>query len=165
MRVKRHILCLDVSLRNIGYAVFDFPQERILCVGVMRTQRKKGTRLADNFRCLSELLAQLDAVASRFSIAFVLAEFPTGGSMNAHASNTMGLVTGMLFAWLKGRHYHFKAIRPMEIKRLIRPKGAVSKEDVQDFVRRKYGSSVLPKQRWREHIADAIACYDAFARR
>lgn len=112
--------------------------------------------------CLNTVRGQaryLGAIMDRHKISCVVAELPTGASRSSRSIRAMAMAFATIVTFCAARNIRLVPIKPSSIKRLV-SKGAVSKEAVQNFVTKRYGSTLLDsiKRSKREHVADAVAC-------
>ncbi len=159
---KNHTyLALDVALANLGWAVVS--NNLVLHSGVISTPpRSKKTHgyLADhNILRVRHLVTHLNLIVDEHTPCEVIAEFPTGGGISATAVSAMAMATGIVATYFTARGLKIIPVQPNESKRLVNARGKVSKGDIQEYVCQQFPTLTLPKQAWREHIADALAAY------
>jgi len=160
-RTRRNILLLDIGFANLGVAVVNCKTNQVLYADTLRpdTKKVKGAVIESTIQMIAEQVRQLKAVCKVTKPFLALAEYPHGGAKSASAMRAMNLAIGMLTAFLIMQDIPFVPIRPTETKHLIRPKGEVTKEEIQELCKASFGN-VLPKQKCRaEHAADALALY------
>jgi Holliday junction resolvasome RuvABC endonuclease subunit len=102
---------------------------------------------------------------ARYQCRLIVAELPTGGSKSSRAASMMAMASAVTFCLSISRKVPLVCMRPAQTKALVRAKGEVSKQEVQDLVRAHYphgAESLWPKNASREHVADAMACWMAY---
>lgn len=156
---RRNALFLDAGFASCGAVVINTRNMKILAVRVLTSEKRQSESLAQgNARRSKEIALQLDRLATDYRVSFVAGELPHGGAKSARAMSAMSMATAIIAVFCAIRGLRFYSVTPNEVKRLVRPKGAVSKEDVQEFVEKEIGYPFLPKKKeYREHIADAVA--------
>lgn len=163
------VLCLDVAFANTGVAVFCPRRERFIHAEVITTgpsKLSKAVYAVDDYqRRSAELFSRLDTIMVRHGCRKIVAEMPTGGSKSSRAASMMAMASAIVFCLSISRKVPLVCMRPSQTKALVRPKGEVSKQEVQDLVRASYphgAESLWPKNASREHVADAMACWMAY---
>lgn len=164
------VLCLDVAFANTGAAVFCLRQERFIHAEVITTSPSKLGKsmyaVDDYHRRSTELFSRLDTIMVRHGCRKIVAEMPTGGSKSSRAASMMAMASAIVFCLSISRKVPLVCMRPSQTKALVRPKGEVSKEEVQALVGAAFphgAESLWPKNASREHVADAMACWMAYA--
>jgi Holliday junction resolvasome RuvABC endonuclease subunit len=161
---------MDVGFRNTGIVAYNTSQEYFcrFCYIPTQTDETAPYKTPDNVRCCREIYTQIFEFLELVGIdriRVITAELPHSGGKSARAHAAMGMsvaVIACVLAELKRRHckVHFEPVTPLESKRLVRKKGKVSKEDIQNLIEKRYGK-ILPRKKYiREHIADAMAAVE-----
>ena len=151
-----NILCLDVAFANLGYAVFSKTEREFIDYGVISVEKEETRYVAEsNQRRCSSIALSLDRLIRQHSPALVIAELPHGGAISSRASVCMGMSVGVVSAMVAIHALTLVVVQPSAIKRLVAPKGAVTKEDVIQCLKTKFGIE-LPRSGRTEHIADAM---------
>ncbi len=163
------VLCLDVAFANTGVAVFCPRRERFTHAEVVTTapaaNRKDIYAVDDHQRRCSELFSRLETIMERHGCRQIVAELPSGGSKSSRAASMMAMAAAVVFSLSTARRIPLVCMRPSQTKQLVRPKGEVTKEDVQVLVRKHFphaAETLWPKTASREHVADAMACWMAY---
>lgn len=172
MKLPATALCLDVSLVATGCAVWRPDVQRFIysdCIKTKPTPKKKRSiyMVEDNLRRYYEIAERVRKLIRRYNCFIVFAELPTGGAQSMKPAVAMAASTAVVATtcFLCGVMLH--PIQPLESKRLVSDKGAVTKEDIQKYVRKKFPESakLLPDDSTKEHIADAMALIAVAQRR
>ena len=157
-KVRSKYLALDVGFSFLGWAVYDPLPDTFSHSGVVFTSKEPSRYVVcDYVRRCQELAGELESLMQRFKLSVVFAEVPTGGAKSSKASVQMAMAVGVVTAVVFKQGVTFIPILPIHSKRIVTPKGSVSKEDVQKYIEGRYGTKLLPKlKERREHIADAM---------
>ncbi|ACL06259.1 hypothetical protein Dalk_4581 [Desulfatibacillum aliphaticivorans] len=179
------ILALDVGLSNTGYCVFENgkPQEWGVCT--TSPVKKKTVRVADDRADRSASLArQIRAVVEKHGVTGIVGELPSGGAQSAKAMGDMTQAVGIVAATAALLGIPAEWCTPTDVKKAATGKASASKEEIADAMAKKYGLEKVVKhtkeskktgKRSRlltyggiafgnfEHIADAMAAYNALA--
>lgn len=164
------IVCMDVGYRNTGLAAFNRVSGTFqhLCYVATEKDATAQYRTQDHVSCCRFIYSSVLSYLTKIGLSRIhriVAELPVSGGKSASAHSAMGMsiaITSSVIQELQNRGLgiEFTAITPMEIKHLVRRKGIVSKEEIQNLIEKRYGK-ILPKKKYmREHIADAMACME-----
>lgn len=155
----KHLLCLDAGFAAMGYAVISLPDERIIEHGTVTTKpanKKLGVRVADDLfqRCQSTV-RELSSVVLKYSVNGVVVELPHGGAQSASAARAMAMATALVACLTEHHGLPVECTTPDAGKRIVKPKGPVTKEEVAARVQERFN---LPAP-LSEHASDAAAAY------
>lgn len=171
-----HVLALDPSFRNTGWAVvrLEPEQEVVLAVGCISTKKanKKQKAFAgdDNHRCAQEIARVLGRLLEEWMPEIVCAE-AQAGSKSSKAAMLMGMGWGIISALTEVREVPVLQVTPVAIKEANTGSKKASKDEIEQAVRQRYPevealletAGVKPAQ--CEHVWDAlsaaIACFDS----
>lgn len=106
----------------------------------------------------------LKSVIEDWDLECATAEFPSGGGMSKNAVAGMAMATGLVAATLGTCGLAVVPVHPNESKRLVKPKGEVSKKELEQFLAKSYDLSGIIKTAKREHVTDAIASFEVARR-
>jgi Holliday junction resolvasome RuvABC endonuclease subunit len=157
------ILLLDAGFANLGYAVVDPNSVKkpfeLLETGVIKTVRDKSLPSAhDSSNRVAELFRGLKQIAYRFELNAICAEYPHGGAKSSSAIKAMSFASAVITCFATSESVKLKIVSPMEVKKTIRPKGKVEKEEIMSNVSKIFPDYSFPKVKARyEHVADAIS--------
>jgi Holliday junction resolvasome RuvABC endonuclease subunit len=160
VKVKRPLcgLFIDAGFANCGAVVIDIRTWKIRAYRVLRTEvRDKESQALGFFRRAREQAFQLQRLCSDHNVQFLCGELPTGGSKSARALAFMSMANVILSVFCALQNKDFLPVTPTEIKRLVRPKGAVDKKEVEPLVEEAFGKFLPKKKETREHLSDAAA--------
>lgn len=157
-KVVSYYLALDIGYRSLGWAVYDPMRESFVFSGVITTSKEASRYVVcDYIRRCQEIATALESLIQRFKLKVIFAETPTGGGKSSRAIVQMSMAVGVVSAVVSRYDVNFIPILPIHSKKVVKSKGAVSKEDIQNYIEGRYGNKVLPKAKnKREHIADAM---------
>lgn len=155
----KNILCIDAGFSSCGFAVVELPTERIVTFGTIETKptnKKHAVRVADDtFRRCQEVFRQLSAVVQDCGIKAVVVELPNGGAKSANAAKCMAMASSIVACLVESFSLPCEPTTPDAGKRLVNPKGAVTKDEVAEHVQNHWDLPLpLP-----EHVSDALAAY------
>ncbi len=164
MKVRSYILALDTGFANMGYAVVDtrLVKQGFVDAGCITTERGSHPSVAlENIARCTQLFNRLATIMEQYPLRAIVAEYPFGGSRNMKAASAMAMSSAVVTCFALHAGCHIFPVTPNEVKRLVnpKPKAAVSKKEVIEFVIERYGSELLPENALREHTADAMAAY------
>jgi Holliday junction resolvasome RuvABC endonuclease subunit len=160
LKLASNVLCLDVGLCNTGVAVYSPRLRKFIHTECLRTAKDNEARYVadDNHRRYRYLAGSLSRLVKRWRVSLVVAEMPHGGSKSMKAATSMVAASALVCATFEVLGVTMLATRPNETKRLVRGKGPVDKQEVIEYVSKRYGSRLIPNNKTAEHIADAMAC-------
>lgn len=162
MQVKTTVLCLDAGFRNLGIAIWDCTAKRFT-YSIALSFPKSDDRyvLLESSRVVRLQTKRLATIIDRWQPRLVVAELPFGGARNSRAATCMALACATIVSTCALVDVPLHAIRPQEIKKLVSGSGrrAVSKQEVIQYVIRRFGERVIPDSTKAEHIADAMAAF------
>lgn len=182
------ILSLDVSFRNMGWAVLH--SGAVVSCGVVKTekQKKKTVRVSDDNvdRC-SHLAIELEKIIRKYNVQGVIGELP-GGSQSAKAAASLAMGTAIAACVKALLKIPAEWTTPDAVKKAVTGKKTASKPEIMDKVISIHGGEksvqeveiTKGKQAGKvqnrvtysfsgqdfpagtfEHIADAIGAYHA----
>jgi len=162
-------LTLDVSFRNIGWAVLsDDVIGNIVDTGVIKTSkldkkyRKSNNLSSTDETCIhiSHIIEELTKIITKYDINFVVGELPHGGSQNANASKQMGIAVSLVVTYFELKNIPTKWCSPNNVKMQVCGKRDASKEEIMNNITSLFPEYKFPKAKCNfEHIADAIGAY------
>jgi len=171
------VLAVDVGFAATGLAVME---ESPMSVGVgvvrvwvpmalycLRTEKmtkKVGLRVADDdVRRVADLARGIVKVIDEHQIRRALVEVPGGGGRAARPVRCMALATGMIAAVLELRKVAWEVVTPDESRKAACGCGNPSKDEVIAAMGARYPTllSTLSTKAEREHVADALATFEA----
>lgn len=168
LRTSR-ILGIDAGLRSQAVVVFELRQRQWKPVrSFLHSTDKNESRYVaeDNRRRIEFLSGKLAEIIREEKPDFVVAELPTGGAKSSRAIVAMTLAFSVVVITCQQNGVRLEHVTPTELKQHVAPgQRKVSKEAVIEFVSYLYGVKLLPKNRNKEHVADAMACVSAFLNR
>lgn len=158
----RHLIGIDVGFANTGIVVFDTKSKKFVYSATVTTkQDKKRSTVVDIYQRIHETMSVLYRLTKQFPTSHIVAEMPTGGGQGAIPLRAMAAATGAIAAFMSCQNLTLNMVTPTQTKRLVKPKGKVSKEEVQEYVEERlsrfdffYSSDT---KAIKEHIADAAA--------
>ena len=156
------ILALDAGFRNTGYAVFERDQPTVFGTITTSVDKKSKTKSISrqNIESLQHIGGQLARLIDLYAVELVVFEAPHGGSQSANAARAMAYATAVVVTVSCVLNVPCIQITPTQVKKLIRPKGEVTKDEVMDYIRGYYSDVEFPKyKKYFEHIADACGAY------
>lgn len=158
------LLSLDVSFRNMGWAVFD--KGEVVACGVITTEaksKKSRVRTADDTAMkAAQIAAELREVVTAYEVKGVVGELPSGGAKSAAAMKLMGMATATTAACLELLGLPAEWVTPNDVKMAACGNRSASKEEVMDACRKRFAHHGFPKAKSAfEHIADACFAYVA----
>lgn len=168
------VLGVDIGINNTGWTIAEINKSNELvfmdsgCFRVSPDISKKfkykgtqlvmkGVQMLDQLQCLFDY--DFDAVAI---------ETPGGNTQSASAAKALG-ACGVLVAEIL-RHNRGKTVlvKPGDVKKCIKPKGKVEKNEVMEYVWHKYDIPNVPRnsqnvyiKAYYEHIADSAVVLEA----
>jgi len=159
---KTYLFGIDAGYNHCGITVFDPVKQKFVyseCIEPPHTKRE--TKAREAFEKCQYVSNSLLSIAERYKPSSIYVELPTGGSKSQNAIRGMAAASAIIASFSAIEAVKCKIVTPTMIKRLVKPKGAVEKEEVQDFVElvlEPYGFYYPNKKLGiREHIADAAA--------
>lgn len=162
-------LGVDPGFASFGYCLFDLETERVLLLGVIRTQKAKGKVLAsvDNLRRAREIHASVKSVLRGWDVAAICAE-SMSYPRNSSSAAKVALAWGVLACVSNDLDLPIVQASPQAIKKRLCGRQDASKEDIEQVLRHNYPSAVMPKEvpaTFHEHAWDAlsavVACLDS----
>ena len=166
------ILALDVGFASAGMAVMDLLGGRAElfhteCLHTKPEAKKRGIYVAhDDVRRTAYLTREILRVYLDNSCKGPVVELPSAGAQGAKANRCMGIATGMIAAMVELVRCPAEWITPQEsrtaaIGRATAPKGEDVKKLVMAAMAGKYPEIAALRKADQEHIADALATYEA----
>jgi Holliday junction resolvasome RuvABC endonuclease subunit len=163
-------LGIDPGFASIGYAIVQIEPEKLIDLGVIRTEKsgkKRGVLASDdNLRRAREIHKALLRKILGLRVVAICAEsmsFPR----NASAAAKVAISWGVLASIAEQLAIPIVQASPQEIKRKLCGRKDASKADIEAAVRKLYKSPVEPNvpRSLREHAWDALsaiaACQDS----
>jgi hypothetical protein len=170
------ILCLDVALKNTGWAILTNSGKLRDC-GIIKNparSKKSGMLVATyNANCATNIATQLQILVKKYKVRTVVAELPTGGAKSSPAMRGMALSTGAVAASLRimglePEQTIWTTPRAGKIAACNDPQA--SKDDVINAMQRLYQADLdqlniaFTDKNDYEHVADALAAYQSTIR-
>jgi hypothetical protein len=164
------ILCLDVALKNTGWAVLTNKGKLRDC-GIIENppHGKKSKVSVANYsvNCAQKIAHELMKILTRWDIEDVIAELPTGGAKSSSAMRGMALAIGSVAAslFLLDIEPIYTTPRAGKIAACNDPHA--SKDDVINAMQELYQDDLirigiaLTDKNIYEHVADALAAYQS----
>lgn len=161
-RPQSYTICIDIGFRFTGVVVYDDLERNIRFTGCIRVKPRKRDSKAQSHLEECQLLAdKLDHTLKTFPNSRVIVESPSGGGKSSIAVKAMASSVAILASVCRLHETPITLVTPLDIKRLVRAKGAVTKEEVQELVENKLtdiGFKYPYKYAWcKDHVADAGA--------
>ena len=159
---KRYVAGIDAGYGNCGIVVFDLSKKKFVYSECITPPAVKRNYKVEEFFERCQFVSNcLDIVADKFTLERIYCELPTGGSKSHSAIKGMAGAVAIIASFSTHNVIPMTLVTPTEIKRLVKPKGEVSKEEVQKVVEEKltdYGFEYPnSKKQVKEHVADAAA--------
>ena len=158
-----YIYGIDVGFRFTGITIYCTNTKQIVKTECIRIKPAKNTSKAQNHleEC-QELAHELDMIFREYPPSRVIVESPSGGGKSSIAVKAMASCVAVLASVCLLCGIAINLITPLQIKKLIRAKGAVEKEEVMKHVEDKLtciGFDYPYKHKWcMDHVADSGAC-------
>jgi len=156
------IIALDIGYRFTGVVVYDLDSKQIVatdCIRVMKTP--KASKALEHFDDCQTLAEHLDFVINKWNPEHIYAESPTGGGKSSNAVKSMASSVAILASVTYSLGIPVTLVTPLQLKRLVRAKGAVDKYEIMELVERKLttiGFKYPYQYKWaKDHTADAAA--------
>ena len=168
-----NVLALDMTLCNTGYVVFGYSNGKwaLTSAGLIESKKEKDSHeyaMEENIRRSAAFLRQMQTLVSEFCPRHLIVE-RLGGTKNARAATTFGLVTGVLAAFMEQSKLAVTLIAAMDgKKRLAGNKSASKTQMIRAALKLQpdlfYRAGIEPdkKGKWPnkvEHIADAYGMF------
>ena len=159
------ILALDISLAELGIAVFD-PDGRLVhgeCVITKPVKKKLNTRVIDSDHLrVKEIALRLRELHEQYGFRGIVAEVPPGGTQGARSATALGLVKGAVWTLAALMNLPFEGYLPHEAKKAATGKMNASKEEVAAAVKRRWKDFNFPQaKKHLEAVCDACSAYIA----
>jgi hypothetical protein len=167
VKLKQSIICLDVGFRHMGVAVWSPRKRKFVATYVISTDTSKPHKYVaeNNVEAINLLARRLETIIGEWEPYAIIAEMPVGSSRNARALSCMSMAFSCVATVANLTGTPLCMVSPFDVKKLVDKNAgrkAVPKEKVIAYVVEKYGDELLPDNAKREHVADAMACLDAF---
>jgi len=151
----------------MGVAIWSLRKKCFVQTYVISTENTVKLRYVaeNNVRALNHLISRLRTIIGERNPREIVAEMPVGSSRNASAASKMALAFGAVVALCVACDVPLRMVSPFEVKRMVDPdagRKSVPKEKVIEYISRKYGTKLLPKNAKREHVADAMTALDVY---
>jgi len=157
-----YTICIDIGYRFTGVVVYSDTKKRIIHTDCIRI--KPLTRLSkaqQHFDECQNLAWELEKLFHDHPDCSVIVESPSGGGKSSIAVKSMASAISVLASVCSLLDIKTTLVTPLQIKRLVKAKGAVSKEEVQGLVEHSLspiGFKYPNTYNWcKEHVADAGA--------
>ena len=166
------VLAIDIGFASAGMAVLGFQDGRAVlhataCAHTRKLDKKLGIYVAhDDVRRAQEITRAVIKTYTDNSCKGVVVELPSAGAKGAKANRAMGISTGIIAALTEIVRCPVEWITPSEsrsaaIGRATAPKGGDVKDLVMKAMTEKYPEIAGLKVVDKEHIADALATFEA----
>jgi len=166
------VLALDIGFGAAGMAVLGVRDGRAelfttACVHTKPEHKKRGIYVAhDDVRRAQQVVRAISRVYLENGCKGMVCELPNAGAKGAKANRAMGISTGLIAAYAEVTRVPVEWITPAEsreaaIGRGTAPKGKDVKELVTAAMGHKYPEILGLLEKDKEHIADALATFEA----
>jgi len=165
---EKMILALDISLSELGIAVFDSAGNLVHseCVITKPMKKKLNARVIDSDHLrIKEIALRLKALHKEYEFRGMVAEVPPGGTQGARSATALGLAKGSVWTFAALMNLPFEGYLPHEAKKAATGKMNASKEEVVAAVKRRWRAFKFPtSKKHLEAICDACSAYMAAER-
>ena len=162
------ILALDISLSELGIAVFDTQGKLIHgeCVITKPIKKKFNTRIMDSDHLrVKEIALRLKELHEQYHFKGIVAEVPPGGTQSARSAATLGLAKGAIWTFATLFNLPFENYSPQEAKKAATGKIYAAKDEVAKAVKRRWRDFQFPQaKKHLEAVCDACSAYMAAER-
>lgn len=157
-----YITCIDIGFRFTGITIYNDKKQRIVKTECIRIKPvRKNSKAQEHLDDCQELAHQLDLVFDDYPPLKVIVESPSGGGKSSIAVKAMASCVAVLASVCLLRDIPIHLVTPLQIKKLVRAKGAVDKDEIMKHVEDKLtciGFYYPYKHKWcRDHVADSAA--------
>lgn len=170
MAVK--VLAADIGFTATGMVVFELQPGKAdvfhtACAHTSPEHKKRGIYVAhDDVRRTAQMVREIMRVYADNSCKGLICELPAAGAQNAKASRGMGIATGMIATMVEFMRCPAEWITPQESRKAAigvcaAPKGEEIKKLVMAAMEKRYPVLTGMKAKDKEHIADALATFEA----
>jgi Holliday junction resolvasome RuvABC endonuclease subunit len=169
VEIKR-VLAIDIGFAAAGMAVFDIAPVKLWdtkCIHTSPEAKKRGIYQShDDVRRALSLTRGIVEYFTESQCSGMAVELPSAAAQGAKANRAMGIATGVIAATVEILRCPVDWITPDEsrtaaIGRRSAPKGENIKELVMAAISAHYPEIAGLKLKDKEHIADAIATFEA----
>lgn len=158
-----YTICLDIGFRFTGCVVYCGRKEKIVHTHCIRIDplKDRPSKAQQHFDECKQLSMELRKLFYCFPGAKIMVESPSGGGKSSIAVKSMASCVAVLASLCASMSADVTLVTPLALKRLVRAKGAVDKDEVMKLVEDKLtciGFKYPNKYKWcRDHVADASA--------
>ena len=160
------VVAIDPGFANTGVAVMEYANvwkiKFCLCIRTFKSEVKRGMRVADDDaqRCLETSRRLIDIIKAH-EPSGMLVELPNAGAKSARAARAMALSTGVMCAVVEAVELPVEWYTPVDIKVAATGRRKASKDEMMTAMHHCWPKYPVPiKAEW-EHIADALATFEA----
>lgn len=168
------ILCVDAGYANAGLVVMahadgGWAPIEMRCVQTEASSKKRGLRQADDHaRRIAEVVREIKDLILKHRIRAMVAEMPNTGGQNATAVRSMGYATAMLVTIVEAFDIAAEWYTPNDTRAAAGvSRSTVGRDTVKKVVMDAMGAKYpilvqqFPTLEMREHVADALATFEA----
>lgn len=167
------VLALDIGFGAAGMAVLERTRDgrwqtfATACVHTKPEHKKRNIYVAhDDVRRAQEVTRSIARIYSDNGCSGMVVELPSAGAQGAKANRAMGIATGLIAAFAEVSRCPVEWITPSESRKAAigsecAPKGENIKHLVMAAMEQKYPEIAQLKIVDKEHIADALATFEA----
>lgn len=158
----RTTIAIDIGFRFTGIVIYCEDREEIIHTACIRNpplkRKSKAQQHWDECQYLSH---ELESLFYSFPDSEIIVESPSGGGKSSIAVKSMASSVAVLASVCHAYDLDVILVTPMQLKKLVRAKGPVSKEEIMSLVEDKLtciGFKYPVKYAWcKDHTADAGA--------
>lgn len=159
---KPLVMCNDVGYRNWGWSIISPAKKPIIIArGTIYTKpcgKKKKIRVADDDTlCTQQLLSGLLEIIDQYEIGGLAFEMPNAGARGSRPIVGMARSSAVAACLEVITRLPVEYVTPDDVKRVVKSKGAVTKEEVIAKVRELF--EIDEGEELGEHEADSLAVY------
>lgn len=167
------VLGIDIGLNHTGWSagrINEGGELVLLNCGCIHADPKLAAKYKGTLMVLKgmSMLDQIQDQLTSLTFDAVAIETPGGNTQSANAAKALG-ACGVLTAYIC-REFYGKTVlvKPSDVKKCIRPKGPVDKNEIMEYVDKKYYIPDTPRNKQGiyikkdfEHIADSALVLEA----
>lgn len=153
-------IAIDIGFRATGIVIFCSDREEIIHTACIRNPPlKRSSKAQSHFDECQYLSHELESLFYSFPDSEIIVESPSGGGKSSIAVKSMASSVAVLASVCHAYDLPVTLVTPLDVKRLVRAKGAVDKDEVMKLVEDKLtciGFVYANKYKWaKDHVADA----------
>lgn len=160
--MNSYTITLDIGFRFTGVVVYCHERKRIIRTECIKNDKiTTDSKAQSHFEECQYLSNKLTGLLDHYPDRRVIVESPTGGGKSSIAVKSMASCVAVLASLCASLRIPVTLVTPLQIKRLVRGKGAVDKNEVMRLVEEKLtpiGFKYPNKYKWcKDHVADSAA--------